>query len=87
MLHRFNFSKLVFHQDRFYVFQMPAFLTFLITRIWYGGIQSSSCPGHHQTSARSCQAMTPQMLFPGQLVSNGWLVEKPWTRLYSASGN
>jgi len=30
------------------------FLTFLNIRIWYGGIRSSSWPGHRQTSARPC---------------------------------
>jgi len=31
---------------------VPLFVTFLNTRIWQGRIQSSSYPGHHQTSAR-----------------------------------
>jgi len=35
------------------IFAVPAFLTFLNTRIWWGGLQSSTRPGHHQTSARS----------------------------------
>jgi len=43
-----------FVNTSFYVFQMPVFLTFLNTRIYQGGIQSSSFPGNHQISTRSC---------------------------------
>jgi len=37
--------------------QMASFLTFLVTSLEFGGgSQSGGCPGHHQTSARTCLA-------------------------------
>ena len=39
------------------IFAVPVFLTFLGTRVWLGGTQSSIRPGHHQTSARPCLDM------------------------------
>jgi len=44
----------VFCQYSFDLFQIPVFETFLNTRIWQRGIQSSGYPRHHQISARAC---------------------------------